>query len=475
VLTAGQPAPGRLLVGVMLFVVAAIAVAGPGPEPPPNIIVILGDDVGVETIGAYGGESYRTPELDRLAADGIRFDHAHSQPLCTPSRVKLLTGQYNFRNHRHFGYLDPNQRTFAHLLKSAGYQTAVVGKWQLFNNELEGVQGARPADAGFDDFLVWQLESDRRGSRYWGPLLNHNGEYRQHPPEAFGPDLLNDYVLDIIERHETGPFLIFYSMALTHDPWVTTPDMRNESASDQDKFAAMLAYMDKLVGKVRRKVEESGIAERTVILFVGDNGTSQDIVSQFRGRTVRGGKRLTTNAATHVPFLAWGPGLVGPGAVSDSLVNLNDILPTLAQLAGVELNAANGFDGESLVPVMRGESELGRDSLFIHYESFRSWPEPARYVFDRRWKLYNDGRFFDLENDPEEQSPVEVKDLSEEASARYYALAGRLEHMPGQFHSTQRIDDSGSRSKFLAVILLVLGCGLLLRWRLTARQRKSGV
>ena len=154
-----------------------------------NIILILSDDVGAETVGAYGGESYQTPELDRLAADGIRFDYGHAQPLCTPSRVKIMTGQYNFRNYRHFSYLDPSEKTFAHLLKDAGYDTTVVGKWQLYNQRFEDVQGAMPADAGFDEFLLWQLRNEDKGSRFWAPVLNHNGELIKHGKDSYGPEL----------------------------------------------------------------------------------------------------------------------------------------------------------------------------------------------------------------------------------------------------------------------------------------------
>lgn len=403
-----------------------------------NIILILADDVGAETIGAYGGESYRTPNIDRLAADGVRFVHAHSQPLCTPSRVKIMTGQYNFRNYKHFAYLDPAERTFAHLLREAGYSTVVVGKWQLFNQRFEDIEGAMPADAGFDEFLLWQMKEEERGSRYWGPVLNHNGDLRQHGQEIFGPDVLNNYVLDYIDAHADEPFLVYYPMLLAHAPWVTTPDMRDESAGDQAKFAAMMAYMDKMVANVRRKVEEVGIADRTVIFFIGDNGTDRDIVSRQNGRDVRGAKGRTIDAGTRVPFLAWGPGVVEAGGVSDSLVNLNDILPTVAALAGVELPANRPADGLSLMPVLQGESELNRESVFIHYEP--RWPtaKPARYAMDRRWKLYEDGEFYDMQADPLEETPLDVTRLEGAAASAHQALASRIESMPGALQSRHR-------------------------------------
>jgi arylsulfatase A-like enzyme len=432
---------------------------------PINIILILADDVGAETIGSYGGESYQTPQLDRLAADGMRFEHGHAQPLCTPSRVKLMTGKYNFRNYRHFGVLDAGEKTFATLLRDAGYATTVIGKWQLFNNRFESVEGALPADAGFDSYLLWQLRNEERGSRYWGPLLNHDGELRQHPDSVFGPDVFNEQVLDFIDRHTTEPFLIYYPMVLAHDPWVTTPDMRDAGAGDQQKFAAMMAYMDKLVGNVRRKVEQAGLAERTLILFIGDNGTGREIVSRHLGNDVRGAKGKTITAGSRVPFLAWGPGIVAPGGVSGSLVNLNDVLPTLAEFAGIDLPQQQAVDGDSLAAVLRGESELQRDSLFIHYEPF--WPTgaPARYAFDRRWKLYEDGRFYDMQEDPLEKHALSGASLQGPAAAAHRLLTARLENMPGELQSTRRWFPRQFYWAGAAALLVVLGIGWL-GWRL---------
>jgi arylsulfatase A len=375
------------LMVVLLYVGTVSAGSDPsgiGQRVLPNIILILSDDVGAETIGAYGGESYQTPNIDQLARDGIRFDYGHAQPLCTPSRVKVMTGQHNFRNYRQFAHLDPDETTFAHILKGVGYSTTVVGKWQLYFNRFEEARGATPADAGFDDYLLWQLKAESKSSRYWAPLLDNNGTLRQHDATEYGPEIFNNYVLNYIEKHKAQPFFIYYPMVLAHDPWVTTPDMRDDSASDQQKFAAMMAYMDKMVGNVRRKVEEQGLADRTLILFIGDNGTGVDIVSRQNGVDIRGAKGATINTGSRVPFLAWGPGVVTAGLKSDSLVNLHDIVPTLADLANVELPLNYPGDGTSLVPVFSRGEALSRENIFIHYEP--RWPtaRPARYAFDRR-------------------------------------------------------------------------------------------
>jgi arylsulfatase A-like enzyme len=425
---------------LVVFLVTLVVLSAPtgAATRTPNIILILADDLGAETIGAYGGESYQTPRLDRMAAEGVRFEHGHAQPLCTPSRVKIMTGQYNFRNYQHFGYLDPAEVTFAHLLGKSGYATAVVGKWQLFNNRFEDIAGALPADAGFDEYTLWQLKAEQRGSRYWAPLIDHDGDVRQYGEDAFGPDVLNTAALEFIEANRDRSFFLYYPMVLPHAPFVTTPDMRDEDAGDQQRFSAMVAYMDKLVGRVLDKVQALGLEENTLILFIGDNGTDRDIVSRYRGAEVEGAKGETLNTGSRVPYIAWGPGIVNGDRISSSLVNLNDVLPTLAELAGAELPATRPRDGTSLVPVLRGDSELSRENLFIHFEP--RWPtaRPARYAFDRRWKFYEDGRFYDIQADPLERRALAPGALDREGLVAYRALQARVLSLPGELDAHRR-------------------------------------
>lgn len=201
--------------GLLTLAVALCpAVSGSAAEAgrPPNIVLILADDMGYECLGAYGGTSYKTPHLDKLAAGGMRFDYCFSQPLCTPSRVELMTGLYNQRNYVRFAYLDPKAVTFAHLLKKAGYATGIAGKWQLEN----GFGG--PKQFGFDEHFLWQLTTRR--SRYPNPVLEKDGKVIEYTNGEYGPDVVNDYVCDFIERHKDRPFLAYYPMMLTHGPFV---------------------------------------------------------------------------------------------------------------------------------------------------------------------------------------------------------------------------------------------------------------
>jgi len=162
-----------------------------------NVIVIMADDLGYETIGANGGRSYRTPEIDLMASNGMRFEHCYAQPLCTPSRVKIMTGIYNVRNYVRFGLLDKSQTTFGHLFRNAGYATCVIGKWQL------GKDPSSPQLAGFDRHCLWQVQEGRidsagRDTRYSMPVLEVDGNLKTYSETDYGPEIVSDYGLDFI-------------------------------------------------------------------------------------------------------------------------------------------------------------------------------------------------------------------------------------------------------------------------------------
>ncbi|GGZ11402.1 arylsulfatase [Novosphingobium colocasiae] len=355
----------------------------------PNIILILADDFGVEGVNAYGGEYY-TPNIDRLSREGTRFDNAHAMPLCSPSRVRLMTGQDNHRNYEAFGYLAPGQRTFANVLKDAGYATGIVGKWQLMGNGFDGRVGITPEAAGFDEYYLWQLRAlDRHGSRYWGPTrVSNNGTKINE--EGFGPDLDASFAVDFIHRNKDRPFFLYYSMVLVHNPFVPTPDSM-QAKGDKNRFAAMVTYMDKEVGDVMDALRREGLDKNTVVIFTGDNGTNRAITTMRDGVPVQGGKGTPTINGTHVPLIAWAPGRVPVGKVSAALFDFADFLPTFAEIGGRAVKPGT-IDGVSQWSVMQGKAKTARETIFQHYAP--AWVfEPARFAFDAEWKLYGDGRF----------------------------------------------------------------------------------
>ena len=342
----------------------------------PNIILIMADDLGYECLGCYGSKSYKTPVLDELAATGVRFEHCYSQPLCTPSRVKIMTGQYNIRNYTKFGALHSREKTFGHLMQSAGYATCVVGKWQLAARD--GGVGTYPKQAGFDEHCLWQVKD--RGSRYKDPIIVQNGKDRDDLKGKYGPDIFCDYLLEFVERHKAEPFFVYFPMALTHAPFEPTPDTEEwkkaSTKAHKKHFADMVAYMDKIIGRIVRKLDEAGLRENTLLLFTGDNGTPRGITSEMKGGSfINGGKGLTTDAGTHVALIANWKGTIPAGKVCPDLVDFSDILPTIAEASSASVGSE--IDGRSFLPQLRGRRGEPRDWIFIWYRRNPGGPEAA--------------------------------------------------------------------------------------------------
>lgn len=411
---------------VVALCLAALAPAGAAAARPPNIVLILADDFGYECLAANGGQSYRTPRLDRLAAAGVRFERCHVQPMCTPTRVELLTGLSNARNYREFGILPRDQVTIAQRLKQAGYATGVCGKWQL------GREPDSPRHFGFDESLLWQ--HTRRPPRYANPGLERDGVERDWRDGAYGPDLVNDFALDFVARHKDGPFFLFYPMMLTHDPFQPTPDSPDWDPAAQGEdvnrdvrhFAAMVEYMDKLVGRLDDRLTELGIRDDTLVLFLGDNGTSVRVTSRFQGADFRGGKSQTTHRGTHVPLIASWPGVVRAGRVNGDLIAAVDVLPTLCAAAGID--APGGCDGVSFLPQIEGRPGMPREWIYAWYSPRqRHDATVTEYAFDERHKLYRDGRLYDLQADPEERTPLPAAGRVDPAAAAAVKLQGVLE------------------------------------------------
>lgn len=358
-----------------------------------NVIIVLADDLGAGDLGTYGNTGYRTPNLDRMAKEGLRLDTFYATPLCTPTRVALMTGQYGFRN----GFLGMHDErykpapgtpqreigshfTFADLMKSAGYATALAGKWQL--------SGKLPTlihDAGFDDYRMWAYAHNlpkgvthtgrwegapgTRTARYWHPSLMENGRYLPTQPNDYGPDLLHEFVVQFIGRREGQPFFVYSTSVLTHNPWEETPDPQHPGRRWPPGFRSNLEYLDAMMGRLMRELQAKGLDKKTVVFFLGDNGTATR------------GKGQLNEAGVRVPFIAWGPGFVKPAPGAErALADITDILPTLAELAGVKLPAGRVFDGKSLVPLMRGQTTSHRDWIY-------SFLDGGRMLRARNWLL----------------------------------------------------------------------------------------
>jgi arylsulfatase A len=394
----------------------------------PNIILIMADDLGYETIGANGGTSYRTPHLDSLALTGVRFTHCFVQPLCTPTRVQIMTGRYNVRNYFRFGYLDPQAVTFGHLLKQAGYATCVAGKWQL------GQDVELPKKLGFDQCCLWQ--HTRRPPRYANPGLEINGIQKDYANGEYGPELVNNYALDFITRKKNSPFFLYYPMILTHSPYQPTPDSPDWDPKAQgekvntapEHFADMVACMDKLIGRVVARLDALGIRDNTLLIFLGDNGTGRGTRSMMGDRLVIGGKGTTTDAGMHVPLIASWPGETVAGRICSDLVDSTDFLPTLLDAAGVDPPSGLTLDGRTFLPQVLGAQRHPREWIYSWYSPRQAADMTVReFAFNRRYKLYRSGEFFDLSKDLEEKQPLSVASLEGAAAAAAKLLRGALD------------------------------------------------
>lgn len=384
-------------------------------EKLPNIVLIMADDMGYECLGCNGSTEYETPNLDRLAFNGIRFENCYSQPLCTPSRVKIMTGQFNYRNYEDFGYLNPNQTTFANLLKDAGYETCIAGKWQLNGlnrNNPNNQDINRPFQFGFDEYCLWQLHHQKKeGERFANPLITQNGKDLPRQTDLYGPQIFADFISDFIERKAGQPFFVYYPMVLTHDPFVPTPDSPEWSdpsrryEKDTAYFADMMSYTDKIVGQLESKLKEKGIWENTLFIFTADNGTHVSVVSSTNYAKVKGGKGSTKNTGNHVPMIISWPNQMLGKRVSKSMVSFADFLPTFCEIANVP-KSKYVTDGKSLLPVITGNKNI-QDEVFIHYSPRWGRFKNSRWVMNEEYKLYRDGSFYHTAIDTLEVQPLQ--------------------------------------------------------------------
>ncbi|GAB5406271.1 MAG: sulfatase-like hydrolase/transferase [Aureliella sp.] len=410
-------------------------------EDRPNILFILADDVGQEVLGCYGGQSYETPHLDALARSGIKFRNGFSMPVCHPTRLTLMTGKYPFRHGKVTWGDFPDgeeEHTWANQISRAGYSTYIAGKWQLC---LLGDDPKHPNRLGFQHF---DLFGWHEGPRYYEPMVYRDGTVRQDTLGHYGPDVYVRGLTDFMKENRDKPFLAFYSMAVCHE--VTDdldPPVPHGPLDRYDSYPEMVAEMDRNVGRLVAALDALKLRDDTLILFVADNGTPPEIiiraegselvreqvVSRQNGIDIPGGKKQLTNDGTNVPLIASWPAKIKPGQVVDDLVDMSDFLPTFLELAGVESTKPKGLDGFSFAPRLLGGGHSKRKWAYAEEAVL---PKPGgvepdgsssglRWVRTADWKLYNDGRLFDMRSDEREQYVLSVTgDSLEQSRAREY-------------------------------------------------------
>jgi len=412
-----QPLLGSLLWALVLLqgaVLGSVLAQTDDPSPAdtsaprPNIVFIMADDLGEEVLGAYGGESFDTPNIDALAESGTRFMHAFSTPVCSPSRTTILTGRYHFRYDHEWGHLPADEVTFGNVMRNAGYATAAAGKWQMGLLKDKPLQ---PRKKGFNRYSFWAWHE---GPRYYDPLIWEDARLVDDAVDhRYGPDVYTDFLIDHIKRNrdEHQRFFAYFPMTLPHlaktdGPYEEPPG----PDGDYQTYPELVDQMDRLVGRIVHALERFGLREETLILFTGDNGTPTNVSVKQHGHEAQAGKGEMTNAGTHVPLIASWPGHVPSGVVSDALIDFTDFLPTFAGLAGRPAPDDRTIDGVSFLPQLLGSDTQHRPWVYTEWKG-------ERWARTHDWKLHANGELYHVAEDSLEQRPLAPGEGGEQADS----------------------------------------------------------
>jgi len=440
-----------LRVGVLVAALAASALpADPKPRPP-NIVFILADDLGWTDLGCQGSKFYRTPNIDRLAAEGMRFTDGYScGPNCQPTRAALMSGQYGPRTGvytvgsiERFNWRGRSLRpvnnvenlaldkvTVAESLKAAGYATGMFGKWHL------GSQAFHPSKQGFDEAIVSM-----------GKHFNFATQPAVEVPKgAYLADFLTERALGFIDKHRERPFFLYLPHFAVHSPLEAKKELIEKARAvpaagghDNPTYAAMLASLDESVGRVLAKLDEHKLAENTLVIFSSDNGGVGGYVREgikSGGDTtdnapLRGGKGMLYEGGIRVPWIFRRPATVAAGVTCAEPLLSVDLHPTLLAVAGASAPTGQPLDGVSVLPCLTssGKQSLGREAIFWHFPGYLgagqgTWrTTPAGAVRMGNFKLHE---FF-------EDGRVELYDLSRDIGEREN-LAGKMPDKAKELH-----------------------------------------
>ena len=364
-----------------------VAMCGAAPRPLPNVVLILADDLGWKDLACYGSELYETPNIDALARDGVKFTQAYSAcTVCSPTRAAILTGKYPARlrvtdwipglppeNPKLLvpdwtKFLPREEVTIARALRSAGYATASIGKWHLGGEEYY------PEKHGFDINVAGS--SAAAPPNYFAPYKiatlpeGRTGEYLT--------DRLTDEAVRFIDEHKAKPFFLYLPHFAVHTPIRGKPELarkyrqkiRAGLKQTNAVYAAMIESLDDSVGRIRRKLEELRLADRTVVIFTSDNGGRVPTTSNH---PLRVGKGSCHEGGTRVPLIVHWPGVTRAGSISETPVISMDLYPTILEITGQTEAARSSVDGVSLVPLLKRGDTLDRDALFWHYPHYQHY------------------------------------------------------------------------------------------------------
>ncbi len=383
----------------------------------PNIIFILADDLGYPEISCNGADSYKTPNIDKLAAQGLRFTHAYANPLSGPSRAVLLTGRYGFRTGATnqdacSEVFSPSEKMLPTYLKSAGYASTAIGKW--------GQLPLDPSDFGFDEYLrffgsgvYWTEPGKKQNYRVNGTdLVLKENEYM--------PDLMHKQMVEFISKNQNKPFFAYYPLSHVHGEITRTPD----SKSNKDYYDDNISYMDKLVGELRTELDRLKLSDNTILIFFSDNGTAGGKADRatIGGRRLIGQKGSMEEGGSLEPLIVYWPGVTPKGKVCTDLISSSDFLQTFAEIAGAELPKDVVLDGQSFNAQIHGQKGSPRTSLFVQLAN-------NYWVRSQGWKLNQDGELFDMSKAPFEEILVPADTKIPAAIAARASLQSELDRL----------------------------------------------
>ena len=407
----------RFLAVVAAFGLHGLRAADSSPAAKPNIIFILADDLGIDGVSCYGGDAHKTPNIDKLAASGTRFQTCYAAPLCGPSRCLLMTGRYAFRTgglqngswrSGGPGAQSKDEWSIAKVLKQAGYVTGESGKWRQV--------GETPRDWGFDEYCT----DPTAGGWYWKKSYEKNGEQIQTDMDVYNPDVIQKFSIDFITRHKAEPFFLYYAMHLVHKPTLHTPD--SPPKDGPERYDDNIQYMDKQVGEIIAELEKLGLREKTLVIFSGDNGTAVGYPSEVQGRLINGAKGSMLEGGSRVPYIASWPGVTPAGKVSQDIVSFADALPSFAELGAAKLPEGVKIDGRSHAPQLRGEKGTPREWAYVQLGAH--W-----FVREAGYKLNERGELFDMSDAPFVEKPIDAANDTEASKAARTRLTAALSEL----------------------------------------------
>ena len=376
----------------------------------PNVIIILADDLGCGDMSLYDGW-VKTPRIDQMAREGVKFTDFHSNSsVCSPTRIAFMTGRYQQRvgivdvivGRRDKEGLEPSEVTISALMKNAGYKTAIFGKWHCGTDLRHN-----PTNHGFDEFVGYLTgagDYHKHGDWMDGTKVKEQKGYSTH--------IITDRCVDFIERNKDNPFFLYVSHAAVHNPYQTpadTPENRprvKERGREhaRPKYKIMLEELDKGVGKILDTLREHGLEENTFVFFFSDNGA---VNMGANVRPYRGGKFSNYEGGHRVPAVARWPGHIKAGWTTDELTVGMDLLPTVMDIAGVDISKQRKFDGIGMKDHLLNQADLPDRRVFFGYE-----PKLGTAMRDGHWKMQTKGdvvELYDLSKDIKEITNIADK------------------------------------------------------------------